>query len=122
MRMWQEEPSVVMEGARERVIGGSAPLITLVLGGAEQAPPGACCLRASEARQLAGAPAGGRRGLGGAPVSAATAISVPSAGALTLSGCPTRPSRSPRSTGIVPPSARSSLSPVSTPRDAHTQP
>ena len=53
MRVWQEEPSVVMEEARERVVGGSAPLITLRLG-AEQMPSGVCCLRASEARRLAG--------------------------------------------------------------------
>jgi len=43
-----------MEDARERVVGGSAPLVTLLLGGAEQAPCVACCLRASEARRLAG--------------------------------------------------------------------
>ena len=54
MRVWREEPLVVMEDARERVVGASAPLITLLLGGAEQAPCVACCLRASEARRLAG--------------------------------------------------------------------
>jgi len=53
MRVWQEEPLVVIEDARERVIGGSAPLITLRLG-AEQMPSGACYLRPAEARRLAG--------------------------------------------------------------------
>jgi len=54
MRVWQEEPLVVIEDARERVVGGSAPLITLRLGAADQMPCVACHLRASEARRLAG--------------------------------------------------------------------
>jgi len=48
MRMSLEEPSVVIDGARERVIGASVALVTLAVADV------ACALAASQARRLAG--------------------------------------------------------------------
>ncbi len=44
---------VVVEGARERVVGGSAPLVTLLLTGAWETSAAACYLRPCQARRLA---------------------------------------------------------------------